>query len=299
MKHLLSIADLDAGGIQSLIESAIELKRSGPRPLLQGKCLALVFEKPSLRTRVSFDVAMHQLGGHALYLSPAEVGLGVREPVSDAARVLSRYVDCIVARTYSHETVEALARFATVPVINGLSDREHPCQVLADLLTIYEKKGRLKGVIVSYVGDANNVANSLLLACSLMGIDFRIACPRGYQFKESILTQARDNDGQIVLTEEPDKAVLNADVVYTDVWTSMGQEAEAERRRYAFSRYQVNARLLGLAKKDAIFMHPLPAHHGEEVAQGIVDAPQSAVFDQAENRLHMQKAILVKLMQVK
>ncbi|MGB2854605.1 MAG: ornithine carbamoyltransferase [Dehalococcoidia bacterium] len=299
MKHLLSIADLDSKEIHSLIRSAIELKQGGRNQPLEGRTLALIFEKPSLRTRVSFDVAMHQLGGHALYLSPAEVGLGEREPISDVARVLSRYVDGIVARTFSHKSVETLAQYATVPVINGLSDREHPCQVLADLLTIYEKKGDLAGLIVSYIGDANNVANSLLLACSLLGIDLRIASPKGYQPSDDVLAQARKNGGQVVLTEKPDKTAQGADVVYTDVWTSMGQEAEAERRRRAFSGYQVNAKLLALAKKDAIFMHPLPAHHGEEVAEGILDAPQSVVFDQAENRLHMQKAILVKLLGTK
>ena len=191
MKHLLSIANLDSKEIQRLIRSAIELKRAVRRPLLEGRTLALIFEKPSLRTRVSFDVAMHQLGGHALYLSPAEVGLGEREPISDVARVLSRYVDGIVARTFSHKSVETLAQYATVPVINGLSDEEHPCQILADLLTIYEKKGSLEGLIISYVGDANNVANSLLLACSLVGIDFRIASPKGYQPSDDVLAQAR------------------------------------------------------------------------------------------------------------
>ncbi len=299
MKQLLSIADLDSQEIHSLIRSAIEMKQGGRKRMLEGRTLALIFEKPSLRTRVSFDIAMYQLGGHALYLSPAEVGLGEREPISDVARVLSRYVDGIVARTFAHESIETLAQYATIPVINGLSDREHPCQVLADLLTIYEKKGSMEGLIVSYIGDANNVANSLLLACSLMGIDLRIACPKGYQLSDDVVAQARKNGGQVMLTEEPDEAVQGADVVYTDVWTSMGQEAEAPRRRLTFSGYQVDSRLLSLARNNAIFMHPLPAHHGEEVAEGILDAPQSVVFDQAENRLHMQKAILVKLLGTK
>ncbi|MBE0415826.1 MAG: ornithine carbamoyltransferase, partial [Dehalococcoidia bacterium] len=290
----ISIADLTSEDIQNLIKSAIELKQAGRRPLLEGKTLALIFEKPSLRTRVSFDVGMKQLGGHALMLSQAEVGLGQREPISDVARVLSRYVDGIVARTFAHKSVALLAEFATVPVINGLSDEEHPCQVLSDLLTIYEKKGGLEGLTVSYIGDANNVANSLLLACALMGIDFRIASPKGYGPKEKLLETVR----KVLVTNDPREAIEGADVVYTDVWTSMGQEAEAERRRAAFSGYQVDAKLLSLAKKDAIFMHPLPAHHGEEVAEGILDAPQSVVFDQAENRLHMQKAILVRLMGV-
>ncbi len=299
MKDLISIAELTSEDIQSLIKSAIELKQGGRKPLLEGRTLALIFEKPSLRTRVSFDVAMSQLGGHALMLSPAEVGLGEREPIADAARVLSRYVDGIVARTFAHQSVVLLARYATVPVINGLSDEEHPCQVLSDLLTIYEKKGGLEGLTVAYIGDANNVANSLLLACSLMGIEFRIASPKGYGPKGEVLSQARKtrkNGGQILVSEDAKQAARGADVVYTDVWTSMGQEAEAKRRRAAFARYQVNEELLSLAKGGAIFMHPLPAHHGEEIAEGLLESPQSVVFDQAENRLHMQKAILVKLL---
>jgi len=292
MKDLISIADLTSKDIQDLITSAVELKREKRGPLLDGLVLALIFEKPSLRTRVSFDVAMIQLGGHALYLSPAEVGLGQREPVSDVARVLSRYVDGIVARTFAHQSVALLAKHATVPVINGLSDEEHPCQVLSDLLTIYEKKGTLEGLTIAYIGDTNNVANSLILACALMGIDFRIASPKGYGPKGEILTQARN----ITVTDDAREAAKGADVVYTDVWTSMGQEAEAERRRKAFAGYQVDAELLSLAKKDSLFMHPLPAHHGEEIAAGLLDAPQSVVFDQAENRLHMQKAILVRLL---
>ena len=296
MEHLLSITDLGAEEIRSLIEKAIELKRADSRPLLNGKSVAMLFEKPSLRTRVSFDIAMQQLGGHALYLSPAEVGLGQREPAADVARVLSRYVDGIVARTFGHETVEALARWSTVPVINALSDREHPCQILADLLTVQEKKGTIEGLVVTYIGDANNVANSLLLACCIVGIDFRFASPKGYQFADDILALARRNGCQLVSTEEPEKAVIGADVVYTDVWTSMGQEAESDRRRRAFAGYQVTPDLLSLAKPDAIFMHPLPAHHGEEVAEGVLDAPQSVVFDQAENRLHMQKALLATLL---
>jgi len=296
MKDLISIADLTSDDIQNLIKSAVALKQSGKKPLLEGKILALIFEKPSLRTRVSFDVAMNQLGGHALMLSPAEVGLGEREPISDVARVLSRYVDGIVARTFAHQSVVLLARYATVPLINGLSDEEHPCQVLSDLLTIHEKKGGLEGLTVAYIGDANNVANSLLLACSLMGMEFRIASPKGYGPKEKVLAQAEKSGGQILLTEDAKQAVEDADVLYTDVWTSMGQEAEAERRRASFAGYQVNQELLSLAKREVIFMHPLPAHHGEEIAEGLLESPQSVVFDQAENRLHMQKAILAKLL---
>ena len=291
-KDLISIADLKSEDIQGLIASATRLKQGSRKPLLEGKILALMFEKPSLRTRVSFDVAMKQLGGDAIYLSPAEVGLGQREPVSDVAKVLSRYVDGIVARTFSHSSVELLAQHATVPVINGLSDEEHPCQVLSDLLTIYEKKGGLEGLTLAYIGDANNVANSLLLAAAITGIDFRMANPKGYEPKPELQKMAP----MAQFAPDPKIAVKNADVVYTDVWTSMGQEAETEKRKTAFSSYQVNAELLSLAKKDAIFMHPLPAHHGEEIAEGLLDLPQSVVFDQAENRLHMQKAILAKLL---
>jgi ornithine carbamoyltransferase len=296
MKDLISIADLTSKDIHGLIQSAIELKSKRKSALLKGKTLAMIFEKPSLRTRVSFDVGMYELGGHSVYLSPAEVGLGKREPVADVARVLSRYVDGIMARTFAHDSVVQLAKYATVPVINGLSDEEHPCQILADLQTIYEKKGKLKGINVAYIGDANNVANSLLLACSLMEMEFWIACPAGYTPSDDILLKARGNKGQVMITDDPKMAAQDADVIYTDVWTSMGQEAESAKRRKAFAGYQVNKKLLAAAKSDAIFLHPLPAHPGDEVAKGMLDVPQSVVFDQAENRLHMQKAILVKLM---
>jgi len=243
---------------------------------------------------------MRQLGGYTIYLSPAEVGLGERESVSDVARVLSRYVDAIAARTFSHQTLETLASYSGVPVINALSDLEHPCQALADLLTIYEKKGELNGLTLAFVGDGNNVARSLLLAASLMGMNFRIACPLGYAVQDRILHMAQgyatDSGAEIFCTEEPRLAVSRADVIYTDVWTSMGQEAEAERRRRIFASYQVNSELLSLAREDAILMHPLPAHRGEEVAEGILDSPQSVVFDQAENRLHLQKALLAGML---
>jgi len=295
-KDLLSVSDLGSEDISSLISDAVDMKARGWLSLLSGKTLALMFEKPSLRTRVSFEVAMRQLGGEAIYLSPAEVGLGERESVSDVARVLSRYVDAIAARTYSHQTLEVLASYANVPVINALSDWEHPCQALADLFTIYEKKGELNGLTLAFVGDGNNVAHSLLLAASLTGMNFRIASPPGYRVQERILHLAQgyalDSGAEIFGTEEPRLAVSGADVVYTDVWTSMGQEAEADRRRQAFASYQVNSELLALAKEDAILMHPLPAHRGEEVAEGILDSPPSVVFDQAENRLHLQKALL-------
>jgi ornithine carbamoyltransferase len=296
MKDLISIADLSSKDIQGLIESAVELKGKRIGTQLKGKTLAMIFEKPSLRTRVSFDVGMYELGGHSIYLSPAEIGLGKRESVEDVAAVLSRYVDGIMARTFAHDSVVQLAKHATVPVINGLSDEEHPCQILADLQTIYEKKGTLKGINIAYIGDANNCANSLLLACSIMGMEFWIACPAGYSPSDAILVKARGNKGQVMITDDPTIAVQDADVIYTDVWTSMGQEDESAKRRKAFAGYQVNSKLISAAKKDVIFMHPLPAHYGEEIAAGMLRKPQSVVFDQAENRLHMQKAILVKLM---
>ena len=295
-KDLLSISDLGSEDIRSLISDAVDMKVRGWLSLLSGKTLALIFEKPSLRTRVSFEIAMCQLGGESIYLSPAEVGLGKRESVPDVACVLSRYVDAIAARTFSHQTLEILASYSEVPVINALSDLEHPCQALADLFTIYEKKGELAGLTLAFVGDGNNVAHSLLLAASLAGMNVRIASPADYRVQEGILSLAQgyalDGGAEILCTEEPGLAVSGADVVYTDVWVSMGQEAEADQRRQAFARYQVNSELLSLAKEDAILMHPLPAHRGEEVAEGILDSPQSVVFDQAENRMHLQKALL-------
>ena len=299
-KDLLSISDLSREDIWLLIREAVDMKAEGWLSLLDRKILALMFEKPSLRTRVSFEIAMKQLGGHSLYLSPDEVGLGKREAISDVARVLSRYVDVIAARTFSHQTLEILASHSRVPVINALSDLEHPCQALADLLTTYEKKGQLEGLTLAFVGDGNNVAHSLLLAASLMGMNFRIASPPGYTVKEEILHLAQEyaasSGAEIFCTEQPQLAVSEADVVYTDVWTSMGQEAEADQRRQIFAGYQVNSELLSLAKEDAILMHPLPAHRGEEVAENILDSPQSVVFDQAENRMHLQKALLAALL---
>ena len=299
-KDLLSISDLSSDDILSLVSDAVEIKTRGWLSMLQGKILALLFEKPSLRTRVSFEVAMRELGGQTIYLSPAEVGLGERESASDVARVLGRYVDAIATRTFSHQTLEILAGYSGVPVINALSDLEHPCQALADLLTIYEKKGELGGLTLAFVGDGNNVAHSLLLAASLTGINFRIASPAGYAVEERILYQAKENaadsGAEILCTEEPRLAVSGADIVYTDVWASMGQEDEAEQRRQVFSNYQVNGELLSLAKEDAIFMHDLPAHRGEEVSEDILDSPQSVVFDQAENRMHLQKALLAQML---
>ncbi len=298
-KDLLSVADLSAAETEKLIAQALKMKRGTAPQLLSGKILALMFEKPSLRTRVSFEVAVHQLGGYCFYLSPDEVGLGKREPVSDVARVLSRYVHGIIARTFSHQALQMLAKYSTVPVINALSDVEHPCQALADILTVREKKGKLKGLNLAYIGDGNNVAHSLLLAAAQTGINFRIASPPGYMVNDEILKTAKGfaahSGSQILLTEDPEQVVKDADVVYTDVWTSMGQEAEATKRRKDFVGYQVDDHLLSLAGKDVIFMHPLPAHHGEEVAVGLLDGQCSVVFDQAENRLHLQKALLADM----
>jgi len=299
-KDLLSVSDLSGEDIRLLISNATDMKAKGWLSLLERKALALIFEKPSLRTRVSFEVAMRQLGGHTIYLSPGEVGLKERESVPDVARVLSSYVDAIAARTFSHQTLEVLASYSRVPVINALSDLEHPCQALADLLTIYEKKEELNGLTLAFVGDGNNVAHSLLLAASLTGMNFRIASPAGYKVQDRILQLAQgyaaDSGAEIFCTSEPRLVVSGADIVYTDVWTSMGQEVETEQRRQIFANYQVNSELLSLAKEDAILMHPLPAHHGEEVADGILDSPQSVVFDQAENRMHLQKALLAEML---
>jgi ornithine carbamoyltransferase len=299
-RHLMSVADLSPQDVQRVVDMALQMKNGRSVSILGGKTLALLFEKPSLRTRVSFDVAMQQLGGHALYLSPAEVGLGEREPVADVARVLSRYVDAIAARTFKHETVEELARWADVPVVNALSDGEHPCQALADLLTIYEKKGRWRGLVLSFVGDGNNVARSLMLGSAMVGMDFRIASPQGYRLSRPLVDRAESlaaaSGATVVCVESPQEAVRGADVVYTDVWASMGQEKEQTERRQAFSGYQVNGELLALASPDAIVMHDLPAHRGEEIADEVIEGPQSVVFDQAENRLHVQKAVLALIL---
>jgi ornithine carbamoyltransferase len=299
-KDFLSISDMADEDITSFMAGAVKLKAQGLPVLCDGKILAILFEKPSLRTRVSFEVAMRQLGGGAIYISPAEVGLGERESVPDVARVLSRYVDIITARTFSHGTVELLAEYSSKPVINALSDLEHPCQALADLLTIYEKKGKLAGLTLAFIGDGNNIARSLLLAAALAGMNFHIASPVGYSLQGEMLRVAQGyaarSGSKILLTEEPGRAVSGADIVYTDVWASMGQEAESEVRARAFAGYQVDKKLLSQAKADVIFMHDLPAHRGEEVTDDVIDGPQSVVFDQAENRMHAQKALLAKLL---
>jgi ornithine carbamoyltransferase len=299
-RDLLSIADLNAEELELVLSVAARLKRDGSPRALQGKTLALVFEKPSLRTRVSFDVAMQQLGGHTVHLSHGEVGLGQREPVADVARVLSRYVEGIVARTYEHHTLVDLAEFASVPVINALSDVEHPCQALADLLTIRERKGGLRGVRIAFIGDGNNVASSLAQASALAGAHFAIASPPGYRLSEEALVQAEASaqacGGSFRAVEAPQEAVAGADVVYTDVWTSMGQEDSHQQRLRAFAAYQVTPALLASARPDAIFMHDLPAHRGEETVDEVIEGAQSVVFDQAENRLHAQRAVLLLLL---
>jgi ornithine carbamoyltransferase len=299
-KDFLSIADLTSERLKTIITSAVAMKTEGWNTRLSEKTLALLFELPSLRTRVSFEVGMRQLGGECIYLSPDEVQLGKRESIPDVARVLSRMVDVIALRTTSHEHLEILANNASVPVINALSNVEHPCQALADMLTIYEHKEALEGLTLAYIGDGNNSAQSLMLAAALCGVDFRIASPKQYRVQDKILKTAQqlaaDNQSTILSTEDPKQAVANADVVYTDVWVSMGQEAEAKQRKAAFAGYQINSQLLGLAKPDAILLHPLPAHHDQEVAENIIYSPQSVVFDQAENRLHAQKALLVDIL---
>lgn len=299
-KDFLSIADFDRKEIEHLVEQARRIKQEGSPPFLAGRTLALLFEKPSLRTKISFEIAMYQLGGHSIYLSPEEIGLGKREPAADIARVLSRYIDGIAARTFSQETLHILAGNSSVPVINALSDLEHPCQALSDIFTIYEKKGRLPGLTLAFIGDSNNMANSLLLSACLLGMNFHLASPPGYDVKEEVLNQGKEfaalSGSQIQLTNDPYEAAKDADIIYTDVWASMGQEAEIEKRRLAFSGYQVNNKLLNSAKGDVLFLHPLPAHHGEEISAGLLDDPRSVVFDQAENRLHLQKALLVKLL---
>jgi ornithine carbamoyltransferase len=300
LRHYLSVADLSSDALLTLLDRALELKRF-PDPELKplaGISAALVFQKPSLRTRVSFEVAMFELGGHAVYLSPAEIQLGQREGVVDAARVLSRYIDVIIARVFLHADVAGLAADATVPVINALSDREHPCQILADLLTLYERHGTLRGVRLAYVGDGNNVAHSLALAAPGLGIDLRFACPDGYEPDPVIMEQAQAGQptGAIELFRDPREAVQGADAVYTDAWYSMGQESEADMRAPVFGRYQINAQLMSYAAPNAIAMHCLPAHRGQEITDEVLDGSSSAVYDQAENRLHAQKALLLRLL---
>lgn len=298
--HFLTLADFTKRELTGFLKRAMEIKaayKKGERITpLKGKTLGLLFEKPSLRTRVTFEVGMRQLGGDSFYIGAHEVQLGERESVSDVARNLGRWIDGIVVRTFYHEVVEELARYSSIPVINGLTNLLHPCQALSDMLTILEKAGQLKGVHVAYLGDGNNVANSWLLAAGLMGISLSIACPKGYEPDPGVAKmakkKARKSGARIVVTQDPKEAVKDADFIYTDVWTSMGQEREAIRRRIVFRDYQVNRSLIRSARKSAMVMHCLPAHRGEEITDEILDGPRSIVFDQAENRLHAQKALL-------
>jgi len=299
-RNLLSMNDLTPQEIRALLERALDMKRTPQGTSLQGQTLALLFEKPSLRTRVSFEVAMYQMGGQTVYLGQTEVGLGTREPVSDIGRVLSRWVDGIACRTFSHRTAEEMAHSATIPVINALSHSEHPCQALADLLTIIEFKDRRDRLHISFVGDGNNVASSLALGAVAMGFTFRIASPEGYQLPENVVSQvqtiAKTTGGEIHLSQDPVEIVRNTDVVYTDVWASMGQESDSEIRQQAFAGYQLNEELLAHAKSDAIFMHDMPIHYGQEVPLGFSEHRQSVIYDQAENRLHSLKALLEALL---
>lgn len=298
-KDFLSITDLSPQEVVDTVNTAASMKGGEtPRPL-EGKMLAILFERPSLRTRVSFEVGIRQLGGECFYLSKDDVGLGVREPVSDVAGVLDRWVDGVVARVASHRSLEILAEGMSVPVVNALSDLEHPCQAMGDLLTIQEHKDRLEGVNVAFVGDGNNVAASLALACASSGANFTIAAPSGYRVPGSVWEEARmraaARETLVEWVEDPRQAVRGADVVYTDVWISMGDEAESEERLRAFEGFQVDADLFAEARADAVFMHDMPAHRGEEVSEGMIEHPRSVVFDQAENRLHAQKAVLARL----
>jgi ornithine carbamoyltransferase len=305
MKHgLVTLDDVTPGDVEQLLELTASLKakrRQGiAHPLLQGTTLALVFEKPSLRTRVTFEAGMTQLGGHAIYLAPSDIRLGERETVQDAARNLERWVDGIVARTFSHQTVVRLAEVARIPVINGLSDLHHPVQILCDLFTLWERRGPLAGLRVAFIGDGNNVSHSWFQGAAKMGIHFTLACPPGYEPDPAIVAAARDeatrSGARLLVTHDPTSAVRGADVLYTDVWTSMGQEEEHAKRLRDFQAFQLGRSLMEAAGPDVLVMHCLPAHRGEEITDEVMDGPRSIVFDQAENRLHMQKAILVKLL---
>jgi ornithine carbamoyltransferase len=303
-RDFLALVDYEPEEIEYLIQLGIELKRQQKageaHPLLKGKTLGMIFEKSSTRTRVSFEVGMYQLGGHALFLSKNDLQLGRGETVWDTAQTMSRYLDGIMIRTFEHKKVIELARGATVPVINGLSDHSHPCQALADYQTILEKKGSLKGLKVAYIGDGNNMVHSLMMGAAKLGMEFAVATPEGYEpdAEEIQISQenAKQNGGKLLVCRDPREAIEQADVVYTDVWASMGFEAEQKEREIAFKNYQVNEALVKHAKKDYLFMHCLPAHRGEEVSEGVIDGTHSIIFDQAENRLHAQKAIMAAIM---
>ncbi len=302
-RDIISVMDMK-DDFEEILASAVKMKKEpkkgSKQDVLKGRVLGMVFEKPSLRTRISFEVGMAQLGGKALYIGPDEVSIGKRESVSDVANVLSRYVNAIMYRAFSNQTMRELARHASVPVVNGLDDLEHPCQCAADLLTVLEKKGKLKGLQLVYVGDGNNVCNSLLLGCALTGMNMRAATPKDFKPNADILAKAqeiaKDKGGRIETMSNPYQAIEGADVVYTDTWVSMGQETEKQMREKLFLPYQVNDKLVEKASKDYIFLHCLPAHRGLEVSAEVIDGPHSVVFDEAENRMHAQKAILVAVL---
>ena len=303
-KDFIAVSDFTPLELQDLLDLSIYLKKEwgscGNRPVLKGKTLGLIFQKPSLRTRISFEMGMRHLGGDALYISPAEIGLGQRESIADVARVLSGYVQGIMARVFDHNHVVELAHWSSIPVINGLSDYNHPCQAMADALTIVERFGSMKGLNVTFIGDGNNVAVSLMHICTKLGANFTLASPEGYDLSVASLEKARkfaqDSGSSIRTLRDPHEAVHEADVIYTDTWTSMGQEAETDKRKQVFSTYQVNKQLVGEARKHVIVMHCLPAHRNQELTDEVADGPHSVIFPQAHNRMHAQKAILVQLL---
>jgi ornithine carbamoyltransferase len=304
-KHFLAVSDYSPFELQSLLDLAIRLKTEyqsgGNQPLLKGKVLGMIFQKPSLRTRVSFDMAMRHFSGDALYLSPNEIGLGQRESIADIARVLAGYVQIIMARVFEHAHIEELAKWSAVPVINGLSDYNHPCQAMADALTIQEEFGNLKGLNVTFVGDGNNVAVSLMHICTKLGANFTIANPEGYDLSRKAVDAAKQishqTGAQLTFLRDPHRAVKNAHVIYTDTWTSMGQEDETRQREFVFPPFQVNEDLIDEARKDAIVLHCLPAHRGQEITDSVADGSHSRLFPQAHNRMHAQKAILLYLLE--
>jgi len=300
MKNLISVADLSLEEIYDILDLATELKEKRSQGKitdhLRNKTLGMIFEKSSTRTRISFEVSMNDLGGDPIYLNANDIQLGRGETVEDTAKILSRYVNGIAARVHSHETLIKLDENSTVPVINALSDEEHPCQILADLLTIREYKNRITDMKFVWVGDGNNVCNSLMLACAIVGMDMVVACPKGYEPREKYISKVKELGGVLEITNDPMKAAVNADILYTDVWVSMGDEEEEAQRLKDFAGFQINSELVAVSKPDAIVMHCLPAHRGLEISAEVIDGPQSVVFDQAENRMHAQKAILLKLM---
>lgn len=304
MKDLISLHDLTSEEVEGLLKSALklksELKNGIPHPILKGKTLGMIFTKSSTRTRVSFEVGMTQLGGYPLFLSSNDIQLGRGESIYDTANVLSRYLDGIMIRTFAHQDVLDLAKYADIPVINALTDLLHPCQVLADLMTAYEHKGKLEGLKLAYIGDGNNMAHSLMYGCAKAGMDCAVATPDGYKCDDEVVENAKDDFKKagrtLLLTEDPSEAIKDADVVYTDTWVSMGQESEKAERLKIFTPYQVNKELFAKAKDDAVFMHCLPAYRGFEVTEDVIDGPQSVIFDEAENRLHAQKAVMAALM---